>query len=215
MSDQATAAPKAKKEIVYRPVTMTDGRVVQFAGTRRVDVDITVGDGEVTLRWDFDNGETRALSSRDLQTATALQALGHGLKQKVADSYADAKDSSTDDIVLAVEEMFARLRAGDWFTARQPGDSTAGASVVIRAIIEVQAARGKTMTVQAVKDYLAKRIEDDKARGGKLTRQALYSSFRALSTPTGPVIKRLEEEAAAKKAGTSGVDAAGILDDMA
>lgn len=215
----ATSTTKAaKKEIVYREVAMQDGRTIKFAGTRRVDVDVSVkaDTGETIVRWDFDDGSVRTLSSKDLPVETALYALGHGVKQKTADAYADSKDATTGDIVIAVEEMFTRLKSGDWFTARQPGDSTAGASVVIRAIVEAQIARGKTdFTIDKAKAYLDGKLAADKAAGGKLTRQGLYASFRSLATPTGVIIKRLEEEAAAKKAGSSGIDATSLLDDMA
>ena len=201
MSETQTEAKVTKAATVYEDVTMTDGRVVKFPGKRNSDKTITIDEaaGTVSVRFDFRNGQTRELSSAELSPATMLRALGHGVAQKAGDEYSGVTE--IDDMVLAVDEIFTRLRAGDWAVARESGDSTAGASIVIKAIME---ATGKP--VEFVKDFLQKKLDAAKAKGEKLSRQELYNAFRNPATPTGKIIKRLEEEKLAKSTKVSGAD---------
>ena len=200
MSETQVNETKATKAAtVYTDVTMTDGRVVKFPGNRKTDKTITVSDDSVSVRFDFFNGETRTLSSTELSPALMLQALGHGIAQKAGDEYSGVKE--LDDMVLAVDEIFGRLRAGDWAAAREAGDSTSGASIVIKAIMEVT---GKS--VEFVKEFLQKKLDAAKAKGEKLSRQELYNGFRSANTPTGVVIKRLEEEKLAKSTTVNAAD---------
>lgn len=200
MSETQVNETKATKAAtVYTDVTMTDGRVVKFPGNRKTDKTITVSDDSVSVRFDFFNGETRTISSTELAPALMLQALGHGIAQKAGDEYSGVKE--LDDMVLAVDEIFGRLRAGDWAAAREAGDSTSGASIVIKAIMEVT---GKS--VEFVKEFLQKKLDAAKAKGEKLSRQELYNGFRSANTPTGVVIKRLEEEKLAKSTKVNAAD---------
>ena len=201
-----TATPAKKTATVYTKVTMEDGREVEFAGNRKSDKTILVGDdGKATgVRFDFLNGRTLTLAFSEISEATALYACGHGIAQKAGDEYSGVKE--VDDMALAVEGIFARLRAGDWAAAREAGDSTAGASIVIRALMEVT---GKP--IEFIKDFLDKKLEAAKAKGEKLSRQDLYNSFRNPTSKTGIVIKRLEEEKLAK---TNKVDAGDLLAEM-
>lgn len=204
MSETETQAKAAKKETVYEAVTMTDGRVVNFPGNRQVDktIEVDVEAKTFTLRFDFRNGQTRALSSTELDVATILQSAAHGAGQKTGDSWASIKE--VDDMVLACDEMYDRLRKGEWFKAGEgSGDSLAGASVVIKAIVE---ATGKSL--EFVKDFLNKKLEAAKAKGEKLSRQELYNSFRNPATKTGAIIKRLEEEKLSK---STKVDSGALL----
>jgi hypothetical protein len=79
--------------------------------------------------------------------------------------------------------------------------------VVIKALVE---ASGKT--VEEVKKFLDGKLEAAKAKGEKLTRQALYASFRNPTSKVGQIIRRLEEEKAAKN---SAVDADAVLGELA
>jgi len=200
MSETQESKP-SKAATVYEDVTMTDSRVVKFPGKRNSDKTITIDEaaGTVSVRFDFRNGQTRELSSADLTPLTLLRALGHGVAQKAGDEYSGVTE--IDDMVLAVDEIFGRLRAGDWAVARESGDSTAGASIVIKAIME---ATGKSLDF--VKEFLQKKLDAAKAKGEKLSRQELYNAFRNPSTPTGKIIKRLEEEKLSKATKVSGED---------
>lgn len=193
MSEVQVATAPAKSKTEYTTVKMEDGRDVQFAGTRQVDKTslIDVAAGTAAVRFDFRNGKTITLAANDLTPETQLTALAHGLSQKVGDEWSGTKD--IEDIVLTAEAIVTRLKKDGWSAPREAGDSLSGASVVIRAIVE---ATGKT--VEAVKAFLDGKIEAAKARGEKLTRQELYSSFRNPASKTGQIIKRLEEEKAAK-----------------
>lgn len=193
MSEVQVATAPAKSKTEYTTVKMEDGRDVQFAGTRQVDKTslIDVAAGTAAVRFDFRNGKTITLAANELTPETQLTALAHGLSQKVGDEWSGTKD--IEDIVLTAEAIVTRLKKDGWSAPREAGDSLSGASVVIRAIVE---ATGKT--VEAVKAFLDGKIEAAKARGEKLTRQELYSSFRNPASKTGQIIKRLEEEKAAK-----------------
>jgi hypothetical protein len=207
MSTEATTATPAKKAAtVYTPVVMEDGRTVQFAGNRKSDKTILMDDaGKATgVRFDFANGKTLSLAFSEIPEATALYACGHGIAQKAGDEYSGVKE--VDDMALAVEEIFKRLRSGDWAAAREAGDSTAGASIVIRALMEVT---GKP--IEFIKTFLDGKLEAAKAKGEKLSRQDLYNSFRNPTSKTGVVIKRLEEEKLAK---SNKVDSDALLGEM-
>ena len=78
---------------------------------------------------------------------------------------------------------------------------------LIKAIVE---ASGKS--VEDIKAFLDAKLETAKAKGEKLTRQALYASFRNPTSKVGQIIRRLEEEKAAK---SSAVDADAVLGELA
>lgn len=202
--NQATETKAAaKSKVEYEKVKMVDDREVQFAGKRKMNKEVLVDEanGTVNVRFDFRNGQTLSIGSADLTRALNLQALGHGLSQKCGDNAAGVDE--IDDMVIAVEDVIKQLKGGDWSAAREAGDSTAGASIVIKAIAEVT---GKS--IDFVKEFLQKKLDAAKAAGQKLTRQDLYASFRRPDTPTGQVIKRLEEEKLAK---ASKVDTSSLL----
>lgn len=206
MSETATAETKATKTpTVYTDVTMSDGRVVKFAGKRKVQKDVEVtASGDVIVRLDFVNGESRMISTAELTRELILQACGHGLSQKIGDNFAGVEQ--VEDMVLETDDMISRLRKGDWSVAREAGDSAAGASIVIKALMEVTGKDAAT-----IKGFLQGKLDKAKAAGQKLSRQELYNSFRAPGTPTAPVIKRLEEERLTKSNKVSAMDLLGEL----
>lgn len=195
MSETTEVKPK-KKEVVYTEVTMEAGHVVKFPGDTKVKKSI-VWDGEgaerraAGVQFDFRNGKTLALALSELDESTHEYAACHGLLQKIGDEYSGTKE--VDDMFLEAEGVAERLRKGEWAVEREAGDSMAGASIVIKALME---ATGKDQAF--IKSFLDKKIETAKAAGQKLTRQALYASFRNPASKTGQIIRRLEEEKAAK-----------------
>jgi len=193
MSETAVQEKPAKKAVERTEVKMEDGRTVSFPGARQVDKTslIDIEASTAAVRFDFRNGKTITISAGDLSLETQLTALAHGLAQKVGDEWSGTKE--IEDIVLTAEDIVTRLRTVGWSAPREAGDSLSGASIVIRAIVEVT---GKT--VEAVKTFLDGKLAAAKARGEKLSRQELYSSFRNPTSKTGVVIKRLEDEKAAK-----------------
>jgi len=190
-----------KVATVVEQVSMTDGRSVGFAGKRKLIKEVVLGDGVVSVRFDFRNGEVRTFT---VPNELLLQFAGHGASQKIGDETAGIAE--VEDMVVAVEEITARLSRGEWGVTRQAGDSFSGASVVIRAICEVT---GKS--VQEVKDFLQAKLDKAQAAGEKLTRAALYASFRNPTSKTGQVIERLEREKKSKTA----VNADDLLGELA
>ena len=197
-------AKAARAETVIEQVTMEDGREVGFAGKRRLNKSTEVIDGQAHVRFDLRNGKPFLFNVA--QSGLLIELACHGASQKIGDETAGETD--LDDMAVAIEDMIARLNRGEWTAKRTgAGDSFSGASVVIRAICEVT---GKS--VEEVKAYLQRKLDEAEAAGNKLTRRALYDSFRAPNSKTGVVIERLEREKAAK---TPAVDADALLADLA
>lgn len=185
----------------YTKVTMTDGRTVDFAGKRKMSKTVLYsadletwhedepqdGDQYVKIRFDFRNGETREFSPPD---SLLLRFIGHGGSQKIGDETANEDD--VDDMIVAVDAIIEKLNAGSWST-REPGESFGGASVVIKALME---ASGKSMG--EIKTYLQGKLDAAKAAGEALSRAQLYASFRNPNTKIGKIVRRMEEEKAAK-----------------
>lgn len=182
-------------------VTMNDGRQVTFKGDRKMLKSYAIEGGKVKLRFDFVNGKTLDFVMPD---ELVLQAAGHGGVQKGGDSAAGVADP--EDMFLAVQDTLDNLSKGVWKAAREGGGGFSGAGVVVRALCAVF-----NKTPDEIKVWVDKKIAEAEARGQKLTRQALYGSFRS-SDKVGPKIRELEA-AAAKSA--AGVDAEAILGELA
>jgi hypothetical protein len=199
----AEAAKKSKTE--YREVAMKDGRTVQFAGKRKVNKDVLIdeskvileGDvvqmqaGAISVRMDFDNGETRTVP---LALALLPKFAGHGGSQKLGDNLAaSASDPlSTDDMVIYTDELAAQIAAGKWGVERAGGTgAVSGASIVVQALVEASG-----QPVEKVKAFLQAKLDADP----DLSRKALYDSFRVRGTKTAAIIERLEADRLAKTA---------------
>jgi len=199
-SAAAVPAKTEKKVTEKETVTMTDGRQVEFAGKRKMLKEVDVNGSDVSVRFDFRNGETRTFT---VPQELLGQFAGHGASQKIGDETAGTSD--LDDIIVAVDAIIDRLSKGEWSAAREEGDGFSGASVVIKAIAEVT---GKT--ADQVKTFLQSKLDQAAAKGEKLTRQALYKSFRNPNSATGKVIQRMELEKASK----SGVNSDDLLTEL-
>lgn len=198
-NEASTKAKRAPAEVVT--VEMTDGRKVDFAGKRKLLKEVVTNGNSVSVRFDFRNGETRTWT---VPESLLLQCAGHGASQKIGDE--TAGESDVDDMVIAVDDIIKRLDGGEWTAVRASGDSFSGASVVIKAICE---ASGKS--VEEVKAFLQRKLDEAKAAGQTLTRAALYASFRNPNSKVGQIIERLERE---KKAKASAVNADELLSEL-
>lgn len=199
---KAPEAPvKAKVERVVESVKMSDGRVVDFVGKKRLDKETIIEGDAVKVRLDFRNGTTRTFVCPQ---GLVLRAAGHGLEQKLGDE--TAGEDKLDDMILAVDELMARLAKGEWTTVRAAGDSFSGASIVIRALVEVT-----KKPVETIKAFLQGKLDAAKAKGETLSRKALYDSFRNPATEVGKKIRELED---ADRAKSGGFDAAGALSEL-
>ena len=211
---EAPATKPKKAPIVKIPVKMTDGRVVEFPESQMVRRQAVEGsDGSyIGVQFDFKNGETRTVLLSEV-SAIETYAACHGLIQKIGDEWAGAKDAAgqpagVDDVVMIADEIISRLKAGDWFTERKGGESLAGASVVIQALVAISreadpAGLGKTPA--EVKAFLDKKLASLKdtadAAGQKApTRAALYQSYRKPGTKVAAKIAEIEAQRAAKSA---------------
>lgn len=190
-----------KATTVYEAITMTDGRVVQFPGKRQMQKEvITAADGQsVKVRFDLRSGDTFTIDSSALPSETVVQALGHGLSQKVGDTTAGTP--KVEDMALAVEDMIQRLTKGEWAVAREAGDGFSGAGIVIKALCEVT---GKS--VAEVKTFINNKLEAAKTAGEKLSRKDIYDSLRNPASKVGQAIKRMEDEERSKTAKLSADD---------
>jgi hypothetical protein len=180
-------------------VTMPDGREVTFKGDRKMQKSYTIEGGKVALRFDFVHGKTLDFVMPD---ELVLQAAGHGGVQKGGDSAAG--ETNPEDMYLAVQDTLDNLAKGNWKAARE-GGGFSGAGVVVRALCAVF-----NKTPEQIKVWVDGKIAEAEKRGQKLTRQALYGSFRS-SDKVGPKIRELEA-AAAKSA--AGVDAEAMLGEL-
>lgn len=179
---------------VVQTVTMDDGRVVEFAGKRRMLKSTQVENGEVTVRLDFVNGETRV---HKIRPELLLKFAAHGAEQKLGDEVAGIED--VEDSIEAIDVLLMRLEKGEWNVARaksEGGAGIAGASILVRALVELT---GKT--VAQIRESLADKTQEEKMA---LRRNAKLR----------PIIERLEVEKQARKEKKTGVDSDALLDGM-
>lgn len=168
-------------------ITMTDGRTVEFPAKRRIVKEALWGGGQVpAVRLDFRNGQTRFYEPSIPPTLgeLTLRLVLHGAMELL-----DSAAEEVEDQVEGVEARIARLQRGEW-PARGNGDDMAGASVLLRALVE---RTGKP--VETVRTFLQ----------GKTLKQKLELRKDA---SVAPIVERLE---AARRAKTTGVDTSALL----
>jgi hypothetical protein len=158
-SDEQLTAPAPKRgERVVKAVELTDGRTAEFAGKRKLLKSATISDDkfDVTVQFDFINGETRSYAIAANHPLFARFA-AHGILQKVGDEVAGLEEP--DDMVLAVDEILERLGKGEWGVERSRGEGNgmAGLSILAKALVEVS---GKTP--EAVREFLKLKTNAEK-----------------------------------------------------
>ena len=164
-----------KKQTVVNTVTMSDGRVVDFVGKRKLLKESSVAaNGAIQTRLDFINGETRTFT---IPEALLAKFASHGAEQKLGDEIAGVED--IDDAVMAVDELIDRLYNGEWGIQRDKS-GLAGASILMRALVE---STGKS--AEDIKRFLSDKTAAQKA--------ALRTNPKIK-----PIVDRLEAEKAAK-----------------
>lgn len=183
-------APKEKKEPVVTTVTMEDGRVVEFAGKRRIIKNSEIVDGQLVTTIDFVNGKSVVFRAPKDPKFLALLA-GHGAEQKLGDAAAGAE--TIEDAFEAVAEVAIRMENGEWNAKREPGSSAAGGSILVKALAEFR----PNLTIEQVRQFLAGKSQAEK--------MALRNS-----AALRPIVQRLEAEKAARSK-TPGVDAEALL----
>lgn len=172
-----------KAETVVETVKMEDGRIVEFAGKRKLLKESILDKEEVQIRLDFRNGQTRLFTLPGLMLD---RFAAHGAEQKLGDEIAGLED--IDDCVMAVDDLIDRLYSGEWGQKRE-ANGMAGTSILARALCE---STGKDR--DTIKAFLAKKTQAEKV--------ALRMSARIK-----PIVERLEAEKAAGKKSTVDTDA--------
>ena len=177
-----------KQETVVESITMEDGRVVEFAGKRKILKSSTITpEGKVAVRMDFRNGQTRTFTVPD---SLLTKFAAHGAEQKLGDETAGLDD--TDDCVFAVDELIDRLYNGEWGQKRE-ANGMAGTSVLARALCELT---GKTR--DQIKAFLSAKTQAEKV--------ALRNSAKVK-----PIVDRLESEKVNK---VTKVDTESLLNEL-
>ena len=191
---EAAAETPKKKETEIETVKMTDGRVIDFAGKKKMLKEgLKLDDGQLAIRIDFRNGETRTYP---INSALLDQFATHGAEQKYGDYLAGAKDDQgnpidVDDMVLELDELHEQLYTrAEWGTKRD-ASGMAGTSILIRALSEF---KGET-------------IAQSKERVKPLSHKE--KMLLRLNPRLKPIIERMEAERASKGAK---IDTDAILD---
>lgn len=177
----------AKTETAVETVKMTDGRIVDFAGKRKLLKESIEQDGTVQVRLDFRNGETRLFTIPDNMLH---KFAAHGAEQKLGDEIAGLAD--VDDCVIALDELIDRLYNGEWGIKRE-SNGMAGTSVLVRALVEHT---GKT--VEQIKTFLSGKSQAEKV--------ALRNNPKVK-----PIVERIEAEKVSK---ASKVDTDAMLGEL-
>lgn len=193
-SEQASAS--AKTEVTK--VRMNDGREVSFAGKKRMlKTSLIPGvdgyDGPLAVRFDFKNGEVIHFVIPD---GLKDKFAAHGAEQKLGDQGAGYKDNELDDMILDIQDLADRLSSGNpdaWAKERVGGGGFAGTSVLARALAEFRGA-----PLEAIKAFLKGKTPEQK--------KAMRADKRLQ-----PIVRRLEEEDAAKAAH---VDTDSLFDEL-
>lgn len=169
-------------------VTMTDNRVVEFAGKRKLLKSSGTDDKGLFVSLDFVNGETRKFY---LPQAMVAKFALHGAEQKLGDETAGVAD--VDDMVMAVDDLIDRLYNNEWSVKRE-ANALAGASILAKALVKQT---GKTL--DEIRSFLSTKTQAEKV--------ALRNNPRIK-----PIIDELEAaKVKSKKAGTV-IDTDSLLD---
>lgn len=167
-------------------VTMQDGRIVEFAGKRRMLKSSAEVEGKVQVTLDFRNGESRVFTIPD---NLLLKFAAHGAEQKLGDVTAGLE--SVDDAVLAVDDLIDRLYNGEWAQKRE-SSGMAGTSVLLRALVE---SSGKS--VEQIKVFLKDKTQAEK-----------------VALRNNPKIKPIVDRIEAEKSQKSSIDTEALLGEL-
>ena len=166
---------------------------------------VSLAHGELVLT--FADQTTAMLSTRDLSPDILSQALLHGLKQKLVDAAAIARNvdtgasATTADKKEAVMEIHARLLEGVWNKGRTAGDGTSGkGSILLLALQRLQPKRDAVELAEWLKALT------------DAERAALAKNAKILPHVQAIQAERAERAAAAAK--KSGIDSDELLNGL-
>ena len=161
--------------------------------------------GELVLT--FADQTTATLSTRDLSPEILSQALLHGLKQKLVDAAAIARNVETGasatigDKKEAVMEIHTRLLEGAWNKGRAAGDGVSGKGSIL--LLALQRLQPKRDAVELA-EWLKARTDAERA--------ALAKNAKILLHVQAIQAERAERAAAAAK--KSGIDSDELLNEL-
>lgn len=163
---------------------------------------VSLAHGQLTLI--FADQTNVTLSTRDLSPEILSQALLHGLKQKLVDAAAIARNVDTGasatvaDKKEAVMEIHSRLLEGAWNKGRTAGDGTNGKGpLLLLALQRLQPNRDAA----ELAEWLKARTDAERA--------ALVKNAKIL-----PHVQAIQAERAAAAAKRSGVNSDKLLNDL-
>lgn len=166
---------------------------------------MSLAHGELVLT--FADQTTATLSTQDLSPEILSQALLHGLKQKLVDAAAIARNVDTGasatiaDKKEAVMEILTRLLEGAWNKGRTAGDGTSGkGSILLLALQRLQPNRDAAELAEWLK------ARTDAERGALAKNAKILPHVQAIQA------ERAERAAAAAK--KSGIDSDELLNGL-
>lgn len=185
-------------------VTNTTSRIPAVAASISIAdamTNLSIAHGNLVLT--FADQTSAQLSTIDLSPEILSQALMHGLKQKLVDAAAIARNLDTGasatvaDKKAAVLEVLARLTSGEWNKTREGGDGAGKGSILLQALTRMQPNRDTAELAAWVKA----RTDAERA--------ALAKNPKIL-----PFIQAIQAERAANAATKSGVDSDSLLESL-
>ena len=140
-----------------------------------------MGDPNNGLRLAFANGQTLSLQLADLNEGVIAYAVLHGLKQKLVDAAAIARNPDTgrsatiEDKYEAVKAVYDRLLSGLWNAPRGEGGTGTG-GLLFRALCRMYPAK----TPEALREFLSTKTAAEQAALRKNPRvAAIIDELRA------------------------------------
>lgn len=112
-----------------------------------------------------DNGRELTVSIEQLADDIRVQAMMHGLKQKIGDAAAISRNpetgrsATTEDKFDAMAEVLNRLLSGAWNKTREGGDGGGAGGLLFKALCIVR----KDKTAEEIRAYLASRTKEEQA----------------------------------------------------
>lgn len=151
---------------------------------------ITAEINETHLVFKGDNGRELRVSATDLSDDVRMQALMHGLKQKIGDAAAISRNpdtgrsATTDDKFDAMSEVLNRLLSGQWNKTREAGDGAGAGGLLFKALCKVKADK----TPAEVRAYLEGRTKEEQAALRKVPAiAAAIEEIKAASAKDGGI----------------------------
>lgn len=147
-----------------RETPAIEATVTPMVGGREATSWESATSGELTLTF-ADGWRKITIRSEELPGPILVQALMHGLKQKLVDAAAISRNEETgasatvEDKFEAVMAVYRRLAAGEWNKRREAGESGEG-GLLLRALIKLY---DGAKTAEEVKEWLAGKTKAEQA----------------------------------------------------